>query len=552
MSTDPSPTGTEGLVEVVQRLSLARDLPTVQEIVRRAARGLTGADGATFVLRDGDRCFYADEDAIAPLWKGQRFPMSACISGWSMLNRRPAVIEDIYADDRIPHDAYRPTFVKSLVMVPIRTLDPIGAIGNYWAASHQPTEAEVKLLQALADTTAVALENVRVFTELEERVKVRTAELEDTNRRLAAANRELLAAQEQADRVFRAYTRSLPGTILDGKYRLEEELGSGGFSVVFRGRDLRHDSAVAVKVFRPAPGNDSAQALQRFLREGVATSRLDHPNAVRIFDSGVSAEGVAFLIVELLSGRSLAAELAEHGPPSLRRCAAIAARVADVLAAAHRQGVLHRDIKPENVFLHRGPAGEPGCAGGPGRAGEPGHVSAGSREIVKVVDFGIAGFFGDARLAVGERLTQSGELLGTPNFVAPERFAGGEEGRSDVFSLGTMLYEMICGALPWSTEHRVRMTWGLSQNAPPVPMARYRRGVPSELEALVARTLAWKPDERPTAGELAGSLDRLAASLEDGPADLVQSPSAEVEAGARTPPPADIVQATWVSSTGSR
>src|SRR5262249_37854299 len=165
MTPAPHPTGMEGLVEVVQRLSLARDLPTVQDIVRRAARGLTGADGATFVLRDADRCFYADEDAIAPLWKGQRFPMSACISGWSMLNRRPAVIEDIYADDRIPHDAYRPTFVKSLVMVPIRTLDPVGAIGNYWATTRKPAAAEVQLLQALADTTAVALENVRVFTE---------------------------------------------------------------------------------------------------------------------------------------------------------------------------------------------------------------------------------------------------------------------------------------------------------------------------------------------------------------------------------------------------
>ncbi|HVY79541.1 MAG TPA: GAF domain-containing protein, partial [Steroidobacteraceae bacterium] len=105
------------LVTVVQKLSLARNLETVMAIVRRAARELTGADGATFVLREGDRCFYADEDAISPLWKGQRFPLEVCISGWAMLNRQPAVVEDIYADDRIPHDAYRPTFVKSLVMV---------------------------------------------------------------------------------------------------------------------------------------------------------------------------------------------------------------------------------------------------------------------------------------------------------------------------------------------------------------------------------------------------------------------------------------------------
>ncbi len=174
----------ERLVTVVQELSLARTLGTVQAIVRSAARALTGADGATFVLRDGDQCFYADEDAIAPLWKGQRFPMSACISGWVMNHRQAAVIEDIYADARIPQDAYRPTFVKSLVMVPIRVRQPLGAIGNYWAHRHAPTAEEVKLLQALADTTSVALENVQVYAELEKRVAERTAELEATNREL--------------------------------------------------------------------------------------------------------------------------------------------------------------------------------------------------------------------------------------------------------------------------------------------------------------------------------------------------------------------------------
>jgi len=168
-------------VRVVQELSLARDLDTIMKIVREAARSLTGADGATFILRDGEQCYYADEDAIAPLWKGRRFPMTACISGWAMLNRQPAIIEDIYVDPRIPHEAYRPTFVKSLAMVPVRALDPIGAIGNYWARQHAPSAEEVRLLQALADTTAVAMENVRVYTELEQRVRKRTAELETAN-----------------------------------------------------------------------------------------------------------------------------------------------------------------------------------------------------------------------------------------------------------------------------------------------------------------------------------------------------------------------------------
>lgn len=178
------------LIEAVQELSMARDADRVAEIVRHAARELVGADGATFVLRDGDRCFYRDEDAISPLWKGQRFPMDICISGWTMLNRRAAVIPDIYQDERVPHEAYRPTFVKSLVMVPIRTLEPIGAIGTYWASHHQPEEEQIELLQALADSTSIALENVQVYAELERRVEERTAQLVETNRRLQAEMRE--------------------------------------------------------------------------------------------------------------------------------------------------------------------------------------------------------------------------------------------------------------------------------------------------------------------------------------------------------------------------
>lgn len=161
----------EQLIGVVQELSQARDVDTVTAIARDAARNLTGADGATFVLRDGDQCFYADENAISPLWKGKRFPMSACISGWVMLNAQSVVIEDIYNDPRIPADAYRPTFVKSLAMVPIRRNAPIGAIGNYWASRRQPTPEEVALLQALADTTSIALQNAQLYGELQQQVR---------------------------------------------------------------------------------------------------------------------------------------------------------------------------------------------------------------------------------------------------------------------------------------------------------------------------------------------------------------------------------------------
>lgn len=162
--------GMTRLADAIQQLSLARTMDEVQHIVSATAREATGCDGATFVLRDDNMCFYADEDAVAPLWKGRRFPMHSCISGWAMLHKQPAVIPDIYLDDRIPHDAYRPTFVKSLLMVPIRRREPIGAIGAYWAEQREPTSHEVALVQALADATSVAIENVQVHAVLEQTI----------------------------------------------------------------------------------------------------------------------------------------------------------------------------------------------------------------------------------------------------------------------------------------------------------------------------------------------------------------------------------------------
>lgn len=159
-------TGLMTLIETIEALSATRTIAEVADVVRKAARRVSGADGVAFVLRDNEQCWYFDEDAIGPLWKGKRFPLTACISGWAMLNRQTVVIPDIYLDDRIPHDAYRPTFVKSLVMTPVRMEDPVAAIGAYWAEEQTPSPEVVKKLQVIARATASALESGRLHDSL--------------------------------------------------------------------------------------------------------------------------------------------------------------------------------------------------------------------------------------------------------------------------------------------------------------------------------------------------------------------------------------------------
>lgn len=139
------------------RIAVAETLDSLIEVVRTTARAVCSADGVTFVLRDGDTCHYVEEDAISPLWKGQRFPLETCISGWAMLNSKTVVLRDIFADDRIPHDAYRKTFVKSLVMVPVRTTAPVAALGAYWREHRSFTVQEIATIEALADAVGEAM-----------------------------------------------------------------------------------------------------------------------------------------------------------------------------------------------------------------------------------------------------------------------------------------------------------------------------------------------------------------------------------------------------------
>lgn len=151
---------------VIEKLSTASKFEDVAAFVTQAARSLVGADGVTFVLREGALCHYIEEDAVGPLWKGQRFPMSACISGWSMMNATTAIVPDVYADPRIPVAAYEPTFVRSLVMVPIGS-DPLGAIGAYWSTKRTFDSETLGLLELLARVTIPVVSMVLMRSMLE-------------------------------------------------------------------------------------------------------------------------------------------------------------------------------------------------------------------------------------------------------------------------------------------------------------------------------------------------------------------------------------------------
>jgi GAF domain-containing protein len=144
------------------RLARAESLDDIIAIVRSSARAICSADGVTFVLRENNQCHYVDEDAIGPLWKGERFPMPACISGWAMLNGKTAVIDDVFADERIPHDFYRKTFVKSLIMTPVGKDTPVAAIGAYWRDFRAFSEHEVAAIVALAASVGNAMKSATV------------------------------------------------------------------------------------------------------------------------------------------------------------------------------------------------------------------------------------------------------------------------------------------------------------------------------------------------------------------------------------------------------
>jgi CheY-like chemotaxis protein len=313
-------------------------------------------------------------------------------------------------------------------------------------------------------------------------------DLEQRNAELLRLNQELAAAHQRSERMFTTLSEVLPGTVLDGKFRLEQKLGSGGFGTVYRATQLNLARPVAVKVFQSLAGRGDQVELERFRREGISACRVNHPNAVAIIDSGVSSAGIAYLVTELLDGHTVAGEVEARGgklPP--RRMLEIVQPVCQVLDLAHSVGIVHRDVKPENVFLHNAPTGE----------------------VVKVLDFGIARLL-DEKPASGATLTSRHVTLGTPLYMAPEQMSNASvDGRADVYSLALMVYEMLTGALPFDETFDFMSLAMAKMRNDPVPMGSHDPSIPAALDEVVMEALSREPAARPGAAAFGRNLARV-------------------------------------------
>lgn len=264
--------------------------------------------------------------------------------------------------------------------------------------------------------------------------------------------------------------------VIDDKYRVDQLLGRGGMGGVYRAHDVRLDRDVAIKVVR-AELLGHPEARRRFRREAQIVARLQHPSIVSVFDYGTFADGSAYLVMEFVRGDDLRRALKRAGAFEPREAVRLMTAICTAIEAAHREGILHRDLKPENVLM------------------------PGSDVDVKILDFGVAKLLdtgapgGDATVA-DSMMTMEGSVVGTPAYMAPEQLKGGAvDGRTDVFGLGVMTYEMLTGRLPFGTGSIAEIA--VRQMQPLAPLGAPGRPVPPRLEDAIVTALQSNPALRP-------------------------------------------------------
>jgi serine/threonine-protein kinase len=268
----------------------------------------------------------------------------------------------------------------------------------------------------------------------------------------------------------------LENQTLDEKYHLEERLGEGGMGTVYRARHLLMDRPVAIKVLHPQFVENEA-ARTRFQLEARAAVRLHHPNAVSVTDFGQTSDGLVYIVMELLKGRTLREILALEAPLETARATSIMLQASDAVAAAHEAGIIHRDLKPSNILVTR---------------------SEDAPAVVKVLDFGIAklasDMFDDEDAAAS---TLPGTPLGTPRYMSPEQHEGKDlTPATDVYSLGIILYEMLTGMAPFTGTSVVEIAIKHANDTPRAPR-EIVAAIPEDMERVVLHALEKEPAARP-------------------------------------------------------
>jgi serine/threonine-protein kinase len=280
---------------------------------------------------------------------------------------------------------------------------------------------------------------------------------------------------------------NLTGQLIDGRYQIDYVLGVGSMGIVYGARHAAVGKLVAIKALRAHLASD-AEAIQRFNAEATAATSIGNQHIVETFDFGRLPDGAAYMVMEYLEGRSLAELIEDFSPLPLERITKIGVQIAEALNAAHLAGIVHRDLKPDNIFL---------CE----RENDP--------DFVKILDFGIAKF------GVSQaRLTQAGAVFGTPAYMSPEQALGkATDGRTDVYALGVMLYEMACGRVPFSGENAIAVL-SMHANEEVEALSLRKPDVSPELEAIVNKCLQKDLEARYVSmAELAADLARLAAGM---------------------------------------
>jgi serine/threonine protein kinase len=290
-----------------------------------------------------------------------------------------------------------------------------------------------------------------------------------------------------------------PNTMLDEKYRLDQLLEVGGMGAVYLGTHTKLQKQVAIKVLRRELA-DMPAMIERFQREAVSASRIGHENIVNVSDLGTARDGAPFLVMEYLHGQTLGQRIRQAGAMPIGLASAITREILAAIAAAHSAGIVHRDLKPENVFLVRGSRGE----------------------SVKILDFGISRVL-EAQGEGDGRLTHTGQVMGTPYYMAPEQAAGRTDisGAVDVYATGVILYEMLTGVVPFAAGNYNTIIYKVLSGQYE-PLSSVRVGVPGELESIVNRAMSLQPEDR------YGSADEFADVLEPFAQGVMLNPATPV------------------------